>query len=90
MDRPFENPKGYEEASLLTHAEKLKGDLLLIHGTVDDVVVMQHNFALVKKFVELGIQMDFFPYPMHKHNVLGKDRVHLMTKVLNYVLENNK
>jgi dipeptidyl-peptidase-4 len=90
MDTPEENPKGYEQASLMTHAKNLKGDLLLIHGTVDDVVVLQHNYALVKKFVDLGIQMDFFPYPMHPHNVSGKDRVHLMTKVLNYVLENNK
>ncbi len=90
MDKPDENPEGYKQASLMTHASKLKAELLLIHGTNDDVVVMQHNFALVKKFVELGIQMDFFPYPMHPHNVGGKDRVHLMTKVLNYVIENNK
>ena len=90
MDRPEQNPKGYEQASLLTHAGNLKGDLLLIHGTVDDVVVMQHNYALIKKFVDLGIQMDFFPYPMHKHNVSGKDRVHLMEKVLMYVIDENK
>jgi dipeptidyl-peptidase-4 len=90
MDRPEQNPKGYEEASLFTHAKNLKGDLLLIHGTIDDVVVPQHNFGLVKKFVELGIQMDFFPYPMHKHNVTGKDRVHLIEKVLTYVIENNQ
>jgi dipeptidyl-peptidase 4 len=90
MDSPEENPTGYKQASLMTHAENLKGDLLLIHGTVDDVVVMQHNFALIKKFVDLGIQMDFFPYPMHKHNVGGKDRVHLMTKILNYIIDKNK
>jgi len=90
MDRPEQNPKGYEQASLMTYAGNLKGDLLLIHGTVDDVVVMQHNLALVKKFVDLGIQMDFFPYPMHKHNVTGKDRVHLMEKVLRYVIEHNE
>ena len=90
MDKPEENPEGYKQASLMNHASKLKGDLLLIHGTADDVVVLQHNYALVKKFVELGIQMDYFPYPMHKHNVGGKDRVHLMTKVLNYIIENNK
>jgi dipeptidyl-peptidase-4 len=89
MDRPEQNLKGYEASCLMTHAGNLKGDLLLIHGTVDDVVVLQHNYALVKKFVELGIQMDFFPYPMHKHNVTGKDRVHLMEKVLMYVIENN-
>lgn len=90
MDRPEENPKGYEGNSLLNYAGNLKGDLLLIHGTVDDVVVEQHNLALVKKFVDLGIQMDFFPYPMHKHNVTGKDRVHLMEKVLTYIIENNQ
>jgi dipeptidyl-peptidase-4 len=90
MDQPDQNPKGYEQASLMTHASNLKGDLLLIHGTVDDVVVMQHNLSLVQKFVELGIQMDFFPYPMHKHNVYGRDRVHLIEKVLNYVIEHNK
>lgn len=90
MDRPQENEKGYEEASLMTHAGKLKGDLLLIHGTVDDVVVPQHNDALLKKFIELGIQIDFFHYPMHKHNVIGKDRVHLMQKVLDYIIEHNK
>ncbi|OFZ16805.1 MAG: peptidase S9 [Bacteroidetes bacterium RIFCSPHIGHO2_02_FULL_44_7] len=90
MDQPSENEKGYDEASLMTHAGNLKGDLLLIHGTIDDVVVMQHNLSLVQRFVELGIQMDFFPYPMHKHNVGGQDRVHLMDKVLHYVIEHNK
>lgn len=90
MDTPQENPKGFEEASTLNYVNNLKGKLLLIHGTSDDVVVMQNNFSLIKKFVEAGKQVDFFPYPMHKHNVIGKDRVHLMTKVLNYVIDNNK
>jgi dipeptidyl-peptidase-4 len=90
MDTPDQNPKGYEKASLMTHAANLEGELLLIHGTVDPTVVMQHSLSLVNKFVDLGIQVDFFPYPMHEHNVRGKDRIHLMTKVLDYVIENNK
>jgi dipeptidyl-peptidase 4 len=90
MDTPEENQQGFDEASTLNYVKDLKGKLLLIHGTSDDVVVMQHNLALVKKFVEAQKQVDFFPYPMHKHNVIGKDRVHLMTKVLNYIIENNK
>ena len=90
MDTPEQNPEGYEEASLLSHAHNLDGDLLLIHGTIDDVVVMQHSLTLVQLFIKLGIQIDFFPYPMHKHNVRGKDRVHLMTKVLDYIIEKNQ
>ncbi|MFM7594643.1 MAG: DPP IV N-terminal domain-containing protein [Flavobacteriales bacterium] len=90
MDRPEENKDGYALNALTNHTKNLTGKLLLIHGTVDDVVVMQHNYSLIKKFVEDGKQMDFFPYPMHKHNVTGKDRAHLMEKVLTYVIENNK
>ena len=85
MDRPEENVEGYAANRLHNYVENLEGDLLLIHGTIDDVVVMQHNLSLVKAFIDAGIQMDFFPYPMHPHNVRGKDRLHLMTKVLNYV-----
>lgn len=90
MDRPEQNKEGYEKTNLSNKVKDLKGKLLLIHGTADDVVVMQHNFRLIKAFVAAGKQVDFFPYPMHPHNVMGKDRVHLMTKVLNYILENNK
>ena len=90
MDMPKENIEGYEKASLLNYVNNLEGDLLMIHGTSDDVVVMQHNLAFVQECVSEGVQVDFFPYPMHSHNVRGKDRVHLMTKVLNYILENNK
>ena len=90
MDRPEENPEGYKKANLLNYVKNLQGDLLLIHGTADPIVVMQHNLALVKQFVDEGIQVDFFPYPMHPHNVRGKDRIHLMDKVLRYVEEKLK
>lgn len=90
MDTPQENEEGYKENRLHNYVKNLKGKLLLIHGTIDDVVVMQHNLSLVQSFVEAGVQMDFFPYPMHKHNVRGKDRVHLMEKVLTYIIDNNK
>ena len=90
MDTPEENPEGYATANVSQYAKNLTGKLLLIHGTSDDVVVEQHNLALVKKLVEAGKQADYFPYPMHKHNVTGKDRVHLMKKVLDYVIENNR
>ena len=90
MDRPEQNPEGYQANSLLNHTKNLKGKLLLIHGTVDDVVVMQHNEALLKSFIENGVQADYFVYPMHPHNVSGKDRAHLMEKVLLYILEYNK
>ena len=89
MDTPQTNPEGYKNTSLLNKAKDLKGDLLMIHGSQDDVVVWQHSLSFVQKCVEEGVQLDYFPYPGHPHNVRGKDRVHLMRKVIDYVIEHN-
>lgn len=84
MDTPQENPQGYATANLLDKAQNLKGKLLMIHGAQDDVVVWQHSIKFIKSAVDNGIQMDYFVYPGHPHNVIGKDRVHLMQKVTDY------
>ncbi len=85
MDTPQENPQGFERADLTNYIEQLEGALMLIHGDIDDIVVMQHSMKLIKAAVDAGVQLDFFVYPGHPHNVRGKDRVHLMTKVINYL-----
>ena len=90
MDTPDKNPEGFKETSVLNKIQNLKGKLLTIHGYQDDVVVPQHNIALHREAIKKGIQMDFYLYPTAKHNVRGKDRVHLMTKVLDYILMFNK
>ncbi|AKD03527.1 S9 family peptidase [Pontibacter korlensis] len=88
MDTPEQNPNGYKEANLLNHIKNLEGKLLMIHGTVDDVVVWQHSLQFIKKAVDEGILLDYFVYPGHPHNVRGKDRVHLMRKITQYFDEN--
>lgn len=84
MDTPEQNPQGYADASLIERADLLKDDLLIIHGTVDDVVVWQHSLTFIQKCIENGIQVDYFVYPGHQHNVRGRDRVHLYQKIYNY------
>lgn len=88
MDTPQENPNGYKNNNLLNYVDKLKGKLLMIHGAQDDVVVWQHSVMYQKKAVDLGIQLDYYIYPGHYHNVLGKDRAHLMEKICNYFIDN--
>lgn len=84
MDTPQENPEGYKTANLLDKVQNLQGKLLMIHGAQDDVVVWQHSMKFIKSAVDQGVQMDYFVYPGHPHNVVGKDRVHLMQKVTDY------
>jgi len=88
MDSPQKNPQGYEGANLLTKTKNLQGKLLMIHGTSDDVVVWQHSLKFLKACVDNKVQPDYFVYPGHLHNVLGKDRVHLMQKISDYFDQN--
>ncbi len=88
MDMPQENPEGYEESNMANHISGLEGKLLVIHGVQDETVVMQHSMKLLREAIRQGVQLDFFVYPTHPHNVMGKDRLHLMKKVSDYFFDN--
>jgi dipeptidyl-peptidase-4 len=88
METPQINKQGYETNNLCHYAGNLKGKLLMIHGTSDDVVVWQHSLLFLKSCVDAGTEPDYFVYPGHFHNVLGKDRVHLFTKITDYFTQN--
>ena len=84
MGQPSTNPEGYANSNLLNKAHNLQGRLLMIHGDMDPVVVMQHSLQFLKKSVETGVYPDYFIYPGHEHNVRGIDRVHLHEKITRY------
>ncbi|MBL7827763.1 MAG: DPP IV N-terminal domain-containing protein [Saprospiraceae bacterium] len=88
MDSPQENPDGYNKNSLFNYISNLDGRLLMIHGTSDDVVLWQHSLRYIRECVRQGKQIDYFAYPEHLHNVLGKDRVHLFEKIERFFKDN--
>lgn len=90
MDTPDENPEGYTSASLLNNVKGLKGDLLIIHSDYDVTVLWQNSLSFIRECVSNNIPVDYFVYPQHEHNVRGKDRVHLMTKITKYFDDNLK
>lgn len=84
MDTPQTNSEGYANSKLIDRTKDLKGKLLMIHGTQDNVVVWQHSIDFIREAVSNGVQVDYFVYPGYEHNVRGKDRVHLMQKITDY------
>ena len=84
MESPQDNPEGFKNTNLINRVKDLKGKLLMIHGAQDNVVVWQHSIDFIREAVKNGVQMDYFVYPGHEHNVRGKDRVHLMQKITDY------
>lgn len=84
MDTPQSNPKGYKQCNLNNLAGNLKGHLLIIHDDHDDTCVPQHTLSFMKACVDARTYPDLFIYPTHKHNVKGRDRVHLHEKITRY------
>ncbi len=84
MDNPAVNPEGYESTSLIGKAKNLKGKLLICQGAIDDTVVWEHSLSFIQRCIDLEIPVDYFPYPTAKHNVFGRNRIHLMDKVTAY------
>lgn len=87
MLTPQENPEGYQRSAPLTHAGKLEGHLLIIHGTADDNVHWQNTVSMVDALIKEGKQFQTFYYPGHYHGIRGKARVHLYEMMTRFVLE---
>ena len=84
MDTPESNPEGYEATNLNNLAGNLQGRLMIIHDDHDDTCVPQHALSFIKACVDARTYPDLFIYPGHKHNVLGRDRVHLHETITRY------
>jgi dipeptidyl-peptidase-4 len=69
---PIENADGYRESSALTHAGAMRGDLLLIHGTIDENVHLRHSERLVEAFRESGNQVELVRLPEQRHRTRGR------------------
>ncbi len=89
MRRPQENFKGYEKTSALLRADKLKGYLLMVHGTADDNVHVQNTLLYADKLVEADIQFEMQLYTDKNHSILGKQtRRHLYTRMSEFLFKN--
>ncbi|MDR1458931.1 MAG: S9 family peptidase [Bacteroidales bacterium] len=89
LQTPQENPSGYDENSPITHVDKMNGKYLLVHGTADDNVHFQNAIDLVTALNSAGKQYEQFFYPNKNHNIYGGNtRLHLYTKLTDFVLKN--
>lgn len=89
MRTPQENSKGYDDNSPINHVEKLKGNLLLIHGTADDNVHLQNSVEIAEAFVQADKQFEMFYYTNRNHGIYGKNtRKHLFLKKINFLKRN--
>ena len=89
MRTPQENPDGYDLNSPINYIKQLKGNYLLVHGSADDNVHYQNTMEMISSLVNENKQFDLFIYPDKNHGIYGgKTRLHLMTKITDFVMNN--
>ena len=91
MRRPQVNDRGYEAASLLNKAADLTGNVLIIHGTADDNVHVQHTMQYIHALVEADKQFEMQLYPDDNHFLRkGNNAAHMHNRILNFLQNNLK
>jgi dipeptidyl-peptidase 4 len=86
MRTPQENPNGYDDNSPFNYPEKLQGDYLLIHGSGDDNVHLQHTMRMVEALIQADKQFEWGIYPDKNHGIYGGNtRLHLYKKMTNFL-----
>ena len=82
MRRPQENG-AYNQSSAIERADRLRGSLLLVHGTADDEHVIENSYAYAERLISLNKTFQMLVYP--NRDDLRSDRSarrHLLTSVL--------
>jgi dipeptidyl-peptidase 4 len=91
MGTPANNPDGYKSSSVLTHANKLKGVLQIVHGEIDENVHLQNSLQLISKLQDAKKDFEFMVYPGGRHGWGGAKGAHfqnLKTQfIYKYLLE---
>jgi dipeptidyl aminopeptidase/acylaminoacyl peptidase len=90
MGTPQNNPEGYKASSILNNnAKNLHGELLLIHGTIDDNVHFNNTIQFVKELQDAGKQFELMVYPGNRHSVTDKKQAaHLRKMMTKFIKEN--
>ena len=85
MGNPQENPEGYRLASPLTHIDRLRGKLLVIHGMIDENVHFRHTARLMQSLIDAGKPFETLLYPNERHMPRSEqDLVHMERRILEF------
>jgi len=85
-----DNEEAYIDGSPITHAHRLEGNLLIVHGTADDNVHYQSFERLVNELIKHNKQFTMMSYPNRTHGISeGQNTTrHLFSLLTKYLLTN--
>jgi dipeptidyl-peptidase-4 len=89
LQKPQDNPNGYDENSPINYVSGIRGNYLIVHGTGDDNVHFQNTTEMIHAMVKAGVQFDSEIYPNRNHGIGDRAaQYHLYRRMTAFVLEN--
>ncbi|MYM21085.1 prolyl oligopeptidase family serine peptidase [Duganella sp. FT135W] len=77
LNSPELDPQAYKVSSPIEYADKLKGNLLIAHGMVDDNVFYQDSVRMAQRFIELKKDnWELASYPLERHGFVHPEAWH--------------
>jgi dipeptidyl-peptidase-4 len=89
MLMPQNNPDGYQKSAPRFAAKDLHGNLLLLHGAIDDNVHLQNTMQLAYELEKAGKVFDMMLYPKSRHGVTDPLLVTQMRRLMLRFIERN-
>ncbi|HSH59247.1 MAG TPA: S9 family peptidase, partial [Acidimicrobiales bacterium] len=87
MGTPASNPEGYERSSVMAHVDSLTGELLLVHGLLDENVHFRHTARLVSALVGARKRFELLMLPEERHLPRkAEDRVYVEERVRDFFM----
>ena len=88
MGMPDENAAAYEYASNLRLADRLRGKLLIVHGTSDESAPFSHSMQMVDAFVRANKAFDLIVLPEQPHVYVGNGNDYWIEAIRRYFVTN--
>ena len=90
MGLPQQNEADYQQSSPLTFADRLRGRLLVVHGTGDDNVHYQGTERLINALVAANKPFRMMAYPNRSHGISEGEgtTLHLFTMLTSFLATN--
>ena len=83
------NKSGYDSTNVLSWIHRMKGSILLMHGSNDDNVHIQHTSKFVNHALSLGKDVEWYNFPNKNHGIYGGgSRKYLYQKMIDYFNRN--
>jgi dipeptidyl-peptidase-4 len=89
MDTPQDNAEGYRLGSTLTHIDRMRGKLLVIHGMIDENVHFRHTARLMQALIDAGKPFETLLYANERHMPRSEhDRLDMERRILEFFQRN--